>query len=89
MAPTHDVPTLPSPVATAEYWIDAWQRSILFLDVMRRRAAQYEAHAAEVAPNVLDYEAELVLRRPHAWQRPVNYAARPHRPARRRRRSTR
>ena len=66
------LPGLPSPAAAAEYWIDAWQRSVLFLDVMRRRAAQYEAHAAEVAPNVLDYEAELVVdgRR---LDRPVNY----------------
>jgi hypothetical protein len=65
-------PRLPSPAAAAEYWIDAWQRSVLFLDVMRRRAAQYEAHSAEVVPNVLDYKAELVIdgRR---LDRPVNY----------------
>ena len=41
-----ETPRLPSPAATAEYLTDAWQRSILYLDVMRRRAAQYEAHAA-------------------------------------------
>ena len=64
---------LPSPDATAEYLTDAWQRSILFLDVMRRRAAQFEEQAAQIAPHVLDYEAELVLdgRR---LERPVNYA---------------
>ena len=56
-----ETPRLPSPVAAAEYLTDAWQRSVLFLDVMRRRAAQYEEHAAELAPNVLDYRAELVL----------------------------
>ena len=55
-----ETPRLPSPAATAEYLTDAWQRSILFLDVMRQRAAQYEAHAAELAPNVLDYKAELL-----------------------------
>ncbi len=67
-----ETPKLPSPAAVAEYWTDAWQRSVLFLDVMRRRSAQYEAHAAEVAPNVLDYQAELVIdgRR---LDRPVNY----------------
>ena len=45
---------------------------MLFLDVMRRRAVENEAHRAEVAPNVLDYQAELVLdgRR---LERPVNY----------------
>ena len=62
----------PSPAAAAGYWIDAWQRSVLFLDVMRRRAAQYEAHAAEVAPNVLDYQAELVLDG-RTLAKPVNY----------------
>ena len=67
-----ETPRLPSPAATAEYLTDAWQRGILYLDVMRRRAAQYQAHAAEPAPNVLDYKAELVLdgRR---LARPVNY----------------
>ena len=39
---------------------------------MRRRAAQYEAHAAEVAPNVLDYRAELVLDG-RTLAKPVNY----------------
>jgi hypothetical protein len=42
-----ETPPLPSPVATAEYLTDAWQRSILFLDVMRQRAAQYEALVRE------------------------------------------
>ena len=63
---------LPNPFDAAAYAIDAWQRSVLFLDVMRRRAVEYEEHRAEVAPNVLDYKAELVLdgRR---LERPVNY----------------
>ncbi|MBP7001109.1 DUF3141 domain-containing protein [Amaricoccus sp.] len=71
MAPTPP-PTAPNPMAVAEYWMDAWQRSVLFLDVMRQRAVQYEAHAAEAAPNVLSYDAELVLdgRR---LERPANY----------------
>ena len=39
---------------------------------MRRRAVENEAHRAEIAPNVLDYKAELVVdgRR---LERPVNY----------------
>ena len=63
---------LPNPFDAAAYAIDAWQRSVLFLDVMRRRAVEYEEHRTEVAPNVLDYKAELVLdgRR---LERPVNY----------------
>jgi hypothetical protein len=67
-----ETPRLASPAATAEYLTDTWQRSILFLDVMRRRAAQYEDHATEVAPNVLDYQAEPVLDG-RTLERPVNY----------------
>ena len=70
--PGPESPGLPNPVDAAAYWVDAWQRSVLFLDVMRRRAVENEAHRAEVAPNVLDYKADLVLdgRR---LERPVNY----------------
>jgi pimeloyl-ACP methyl ester carboxylesterase len=56
-----------------EYAIDAAQRSVLFLDVMRQRGNQYREHLTETAPHVLDYEFELILdgRR---LDRPVNYA---------------
>ena len=61
------------PLAAMEYGVDAWQRSVLFLDVMRQRAKQYEAHAKqEIAPNVLDFDAELVLDG-RTLPRPVNY----------------
>jgi hypothetical protein len=72
MTEAREIPRLPSPAAAIEYWTDAWQRSILFLDVMRQRAAQYEAHIAELAPNVLDYRAELILDG-RTLARPVNY----------------
>ena len=62
----------PHPMDAAAYWLDAWQRGVLFLDVLRRRAEQYEAHKAEVVPNVLDYRAELVLDG-RTLARPVNY----------------
>ena len=32
------------------YWIDAWQRGVLFLDVMQQRSQQYEEHAAKSRP---------------------------------------
>ncbi|HET9067312.1 MAG TPA: DUF3141 domain-containing protein [Amaricoccus sp.] len=67
-----ETPRLASPAATAEYLTDARQRGILFLDVMRRRAEEYAAHAAEPAPNVLDYRTELVLDG-RKLARPVNY----------------
>ncbi len=59
--------------AAAGYSIDAWQRWILFLDVMRRRAEQYEEHAVQKAPHVLDYQAELIADA-RAFDEPVNYA---------------
>ena len=38
-----------------DYWVDAWQRSVLYLDVMRRRGNQYHEHLAEKAPHVLSF----------------------------------
>ena len=56
-----------------EYAVDATQRSVLFLDVMRHRGNQYRAHLAEAAPHVLDYKTELVVDG-RTLERPVNYA---------------
>ncbi|MDX0463390.1 DUF3141 domain-containing protein [Sinorhizobium medicae] len=67
------IPTIPTLSDAYTYALDAWQRSILFLDVMRQRGAQYEEHTAQTAPNVLDYEAELVCDG-RKLDRPVNYA---------------
>ena len=58
--------------ASANYSLDAWQRWILFLDVMGRRAEQYEEHAAQRAPHVLDYEVELICDA-RTFEEPVNY----------------
>lgn len=55
------------------YAVDAWQRSVLFLDVMRQRAVQYEEHSSQAAPHVLDYQAELICDG-RTLARPVNYA---------------
>jgi pimeloyl-ACP methyl ester carboxylesterase len=55
-----------------DYAIDAFQRSVLFWDVMRQRGNQYREHMAETAPNVLDYKAELVVDG-RTLERPVNY----------------
>jgi hypothetical protein len=56
-----------------EYWIDAAQRSVLFMDVMRRRGNQLHEHLAQTAPHVLDYDVELVVDG-RSLPRPVNYA---------------
>src|SRR3979411_3308300 len=60
-------------VASAvEYMMDAGQRNVLFLDVMRRRGDQYREHVAQTAPNVLQYAVELIIDG-RKLQRPVNY----------------
>jgi hypothetical protein len=56
----------------AEYWIDAWQRSILFLDVLRQRGNNCIEHNTRTAPNVLSFDVELVLDG-RSLPRPVNY----------------
>jgi hypothetical protein len=55
-----------------DYLIDAWQRSILCLDVLRQRADNYAEHNARKAPHVLSFEAELVVDG-RKLERPVNY----------------
>ncbi|ODP32353.1 DUF3141 domain-containing protein [Pandoraea sp. ISTKB] len=59
--------------AAAEYAVDAWQRSVLFADVMRQRGNQYQEHLAESAPNVLDFASEVILDG-HDLPRPCNYS---------------
>jgi hypothetical protein len=53
--------------------VDAGQRSVLFLDVMRRRGDQYREHIAQTAPHVLQYAAELIIDG-RKLDEPVNYA---------------
>ncbi|WP_445657289.1 DUF3141 domain-containing protein [Achromobacter sp. NCFB-sbj8-Ac1-l] len=58
--------------AAYEYAVDAWQRAVLYADVMRQRGNQYHEHMAKRAPNVLSMEYELVLDG-RELDRPVNY----------------
>jgi hypothetical protein len=58
--------------ATCDYWLDACQRSILFLDILRERGNGYFVHQASKAPNVLAIGAELV-HDGRTLPRPVNY----------------
>jgi len=59
--------------SAVEYMIDAGQRSVLFLDIMRRRGDQYNEHVAKTAPHVLQYAAELIIDG-RKLDDPVNYA---------------
>src|SRR5271154_2600497 len=56
-----------------EYMIDAGQRSVLFLDILRQRGDQYREHIAQTAPHVLTYAAELIIDG-RKLEDPVNYA---------------
>src|SRR5216110_1550459 len=61
-------------VASAvEYMMDAGQRSVLFLDVLRRRGDQYRGHVNQTAPHVLSYSAELIIDG-RKLEQPVSYA---------------
>ncbi len=55
-----------------EYLLDSGQRSVLFMDVLRRRGEQYREHLAETVPHVLNYEVELIADG-RTLKRPVNY----------------
>ena len=56
-----------------DYWRDFAQRSVLFMDILRRSSNQYEEMRARTINSVLIYEFEFVLRG-DALPRPVNYA---------------
>ena len=64
---------LPETNHLLDYWIDAWQRSILLLDVLRQRGNASAEHNAREAPHVLSFEAEIALDG-RLLPRPVNYA---------------
>lgn len=55
-----------------DYLLDAAQRSILFLDVLRHRGNQYRDHLTEAVPHVLTYGAELIVDG-RTLEHPVNY----------------
>jgi hypothetical protein len=75
----HAKPGLPWPfgwdafVAGQEYWRDAWERSILLLDVLRQRGNNYVERTEQTAPHVLTFVAEIVMDG-RKLERPVNYA---------------
>jgi pimeloyl-ACP methyl ester carboxylesterase len=58
--------------AVTDYWTDAFQRSILCLDVLRQRGNIAKEHNAALAPNVLQFKAELLVDG-RTLDRPVNY----------------
>lgn len=55
------------------YQTDRWQRSVLFLDMLRERADNMLAHEEAGMPPLLDFEYETILDA-RRFERPANYA---------------
>ena len=58
--------------AAGRYWLDAFERSVLFMDVMRVRGNQYLEHIEKTKPSVLGFDAEVLVDG-RDLSRPVNY----------------
>ena len=56
----------------SSYFVDAWQRAILYADIERQVGDQYQAQRKLEVPNVLNFPAELVMSG-LTLPRPVNY----------------
>lgn len=56
----------------SDYLLDACQRSILFLDVLRRRGNTFRERQESSAPHVLTFETELIADG-RTFERPTNY----------------
>jgi Protein of unknown function (DUF3141) len=62
---------MPGSAALNEYALDFWQRSLLFLDILRQRGNAREEMLARGVSSVLIYDTELVMRG-DTLPRPVN-----------------
>lgn len=71
-APAYPWPALEFARQAQDYWIDAAQRSVLFLDMLRRRGNDHFEHIARTGPNVLSFPFEIVADG-RGFERPVNY----------------
>jgi pimeloyl-ACP methyl ester carboxylesterase len=56
----------------SDYWVDAVQRSVLFMDVLRERGNERNHRAEQTAPHVLTFKFEVVMDG-RQLERPVNY----------------
>lgn len=61
------------PEAAWKYQVDLWQRSILFLDILRERANNMLAHEQAGLPPLLDFDYETLLDA-RRFEHPANYA---------------
>ncbi len=58
--------------ALQEYLVDAFQRTVMFLDVLRQRGNVEEAIASRPMATVLRYDHEMIMNGP-SLARPINY----------------
>ncbi len=56
-----------------DYWVDSWQRNMLFADIMRKRGNMYLEHIRSGHPPVLIFDYEMVLDG-RILDKPVNYS---------------
>ncbi len=56
-----------------DYLVDAWERWVLFMDILRRRGNQFVHHEEQGCPPVLAYEYDVVVDGTKL-ERPVNYS---------------
>ena len=61
------------PSSATAYLVDAWQRAILTLDVLRERGNEYLEHERSGSPPVLVFEHEVVVDG-RSLEKPANYA---------------
>ncbi len=61
------------PEAAWKYQIDLWQRSVLFLDILRERGNNMLAHEQAGLPPLLDFDYETILDA-RQFKHPANYA---------------
>src|SRR5574341_747779 len=55
------------------YFTDAWERWVLFLDILRRRGNQFVRHEEQGCPPVLAYQYDVIVDGA-TLERPVNYS---------------
>ena len=55
------------------YWVDAWQRTVLFWDILRERGNVYVEHEKEGKPPVLVFEYDVICDA-REYPLPANYA---------------
>jgi hypothetical protein len=67
------LPSLGLASAWSDYMTDACQRSVLFLDLLRRRGDEQVKITAEPMATVLSFDHELVMSGKSLW-RPINYS---------------